>query len=286
MQDFIIGNCVKELSERKKVWLTKLLAAGYGVLAYAIVFLVKNLPGVLEAALGIFGIVGGPVLGAFTLGMFVPWVNSIGAFTGCFSSLIFTMWFGFGQTVARQYNKFSVPLKPLFVDGCSAVINASTAAARAEVKPDPCPDTQIIHQNGTVEIVEGDCFNHLKIYETSYMWFSAIPCLLCIAVGILVTIFTHLTKIQPYQDPKKLNPDLISPALPKLFCFWPKFIRKYFEPEEMELGSEYVMSEREKQLAKNQIGSAEDAQAPVANGVAQANGVAHKDNKGFELEPM
>ena len=101
MQDFIVGNIKKEISEQKKVtiiancvagtkkyciflrvaqtlqvWLTKLLAAGYGDLAYAIVFLVKYLPGVLEAALGIFGIVGGPVLGAFTLGMFVPWANT------------------------------------------------------------------------------------------------------------------------------------------------------------------------------------------------------------------
>ena len=60
-----------------QVIITKVLCVVYGVLAYLIVFLVKFLPGVLEAALGIFGIVGGPVLGAFTLGMFVPWVNSI-----------------------------------------------------------------------------------------------------------------------------------------------------------------------------------------------------------------
>jgi len=276
MQDFIMGNYKGELTETRKVIITKVLCVVYGVLAYLIVFLVKFLPGVLEAALGIFGIVGGPVLGAFTLGMFVPWVNSIGAFVGTFFSLIFTMWFGFGQTVARQYQQFSTPLKPFNSDGCSDAILNSTLAARqaAADKPIPCPEGE-------------ECpFTHFKIYETSYMWFSAIPCLLCIFVGIVVTVFTHLTKIQPYQDPKKMNPDLISPALPKLFCFWPKFIRKYFEPEEMELGSEYVMSDREKQLAKNQIGSNEDAQAPVANGVAQANGVAHKDNKGFELEPM
>ena len=77
MQDFIIGNIKTELTEKKKVIITKVLAMSYGVLAYFVVFLVKYLPGVLEAALGIFGIVGGPVLGAFTLGMFVPWCNSI-----------------------------------------------------------------------------------------------------------------------------------------------------------------------------------------------------------------
>jgi len=275
MQDFIVGNIKKEISEQKKVWLTKLLAAGYGVLAYAIVFLVKYLPGVLEAALGIFGIVGGPVLGAFTLGMFVPWANTAGAFAGTFSSLLFTMWFGFGQTVARQYTRTSAPDESKF-EGCSEAILNSTLTARYNATQkaliDPCP--------------EDDCsFTDLDIYHTSYMWFSAIPCLMCIGVGILVTALTHVTKVQSYQDPKKLNPDLISPALPKLFAFWPKFIRKYFEPAEMGLGTQYVPSEKDRRLAANQI-QTDEAEADHFEGQnTQPNYNTSKahPNPGFEM---
>ena len=76
LQDFVLGGCNVELSEKKQLIASKCLALGYGILSYLVVFLVKYLPGVLEAALGIFGIVGGPVLGGFTLGMFIPWANS------------------------------------------------------------------------------------------------------------------------------------------------------------------------------------------------------------------
>ena len=77
LQDFFIATCRKDFSENVKSMISKILAAGFGLLGYGVVFLVKYLPGVLEAALGIFGIVGGPVLGGFTLGMFVPWANSL-----------------------------------------------------------------------------------------------------------------------------------------------------------------------------------------------------------------
>merc|ERR1712066_540620 len=105
------AGCKVSFSEKRSTWAAKGLAVGYGILSYLVVFLVKYLPGVLEAALGIFGIVGGPVLGAFTLGMFIPWANSIGAFVGCLSSLIFTMWFGFGQTAARNFAKIPSALE-------------------------------------------------------------------------------------------------------------------------------------------------------------------------------
>jgi len=43
---------------------------------------VKNIPGLVQAWLGIFGVLGGPVLGIYSLGMFLPWANSKGALTG------------------------------------------------------------------------------------------------------------------------------------------------------------------------------------------------------------
>jgi sodium-coupled monocarboxylate transporter 8/12 len=51
--------------------------------------LVKNIPGLVQAWLGIFGVLGGPVLGVFSLGMFLPWANSKGALTGNFKQIIY-----------------------------------------------------------------------------------------------------------------------------------------------------------------------------------------------------
>ena len=77
IQDIVVGAMDKQISEKRKTLLTKVIALCCGLISYAVVFVVKFLPGVLEASLGLFGMAGGPILGAFTLGMFVPWANSL-----------------------------------------------------------------------------------------------------------------------------------------------------------------------------------------------------------------
>jgi len=267
LQDLCVSAANKKFSEKTKIILTKSLAAGFGFLSYFVVFLVKYLPGVLEAALGVFGIVGGPVLGGFTLGMFIPWANSLGAFVGMFSSLIFTMWFGFGQTFAKNYGTYEsgVAVKPTSVASCPAHIYNATSFAPIQF------DTTTLAPDTTDEYV----FPHVDIYNVSYMWFSAIPTMWCLVVGSLVSLYKP-------QCPKKLNPELISPAFRKLFAFWPWIgpkITDYID-NTLQIGVDYVKDEKYHRIREQQImenNNPPPSEVEIGNIVASTKEVQYPD---------
>ena len=215
-RDFIQSGCKVNLTEPQATLITKLLAVAFGIISYVIVFMVKYLPGVLEAAIGIFGIMGGPVLGAFVLGMFFPYCNEMAAFIGAFSSLIFTMWMGFGQTVARQAQTY---------DG-------SQWGRKFPTSIENCPPswTNFTAPEPTEPFAP---FLHLQLYEVSYMYFSAVACLWCILVGSTISL------IRPI-DHKSLDPRLISPALPHIFLLWPGCTKRWIARIYKEIGSDRV----------------------------------------------
>lgn len=65
----------KEIADKKKVYLMKMLVLVFGSLCIVLSFLVKYIGAVLQSALTIFGVIGGPVSAVFTLGIFLPFVN-------------------------------------------------------------------------------------------------------------------------------------------------------------------------------------------------------------------
>ncbi|CAL8394418.1 unnamed protein product [Gadus morhua 'NCC'] len=90
------------MTEAKATLLSKALALGYGLVCLAMAYVASLMGSVLQAAFSIFGMVGGPLLGLFCLGMFFPWANSTGALVGLFSGLAMAFWIGIGSFVMRS----------------------------------------------------------------------------------------------------------------------------------------------------------------------------------------
>lgn len=78
--------------------LSKGLALVYGVICIGVAFLAQFLGGILQASLVLFGVVGGPLLGLFTLGMTTEIASQWGAIPGLFISIALSIWLGFSPS--------------------------------------------------------------------------------------------------------------------------------------------------------------------------------------------
>ncbi|ODN03398.1 Sodium-coupled monocarboxylate transporter 2 [Orchesella cincta] len=185
LEDFVRGVFYPNISDERATTVSKLLAVAFGLISFGLVFVAEQLGGVLQAALSIFGIIGGPLLGVFSLGMFFPWANWKGAFGGTISALLFTLWIGIGANVAITSKQIIVPKLNVSVDGCGW---GNFTVPPLPVEPE--------HDSGLIEM-----------YRISYIWYSAIGCCVTVFIGLILSFLTGP------QDPRKLDPKLISPAV-------------------------------------------------------------------------
>ncbi|KAK2148113.1 hypothetical protein LSH36_515g02003 [Paralvinella palmiformis] len=205
LQDLIKDRCCTKLSDKKAAIISKILAFSYGLVMIALSYVASKLGGVLQAALGLFGMIGGPVLGVFTLGILYPWANHVGAFIGTFASLVITLWIGLGG----QIYKPTAHHPPISISGCplkniSETMSYTTIELMNSTNSTEAPSTSARDMPG-----------YLSIYEVSYLWYSAIATVIAVVVGLLASIPTGLTK------PSTLNPMLIHPIVYKMFCCCP-----------------------------------------------------------------
>ncbi|XP_067635505.1 putative sodium-dependent multivitamin transporter [Eurosta solidaginis] len=168
IKPLLLWKTKKPLRDSKSTWFSKLFNLIYGAACIGLAFLTGSLTGVLQAALSIFGIVGGPLLGLFTLGMYFTSVNQKGAITGLVTSLAFSFWIGFGQPrpmpATLEFSTEGCPAKPL----TSHISSLFTQLPRV----------------ATALAAEADESYYFYLYRISYMWYAVI--------GFLVTLFVGL----------------------------------------------------------------------------------------------
>jgi len=151
-----------DISDTNTTFLLKILALVFGVLCIGLAFLADILgTGVLQASLTIFGVVGGPLLGLFTLGILCRRVEQKGAVLGFLFGLAFISWIGFGGP------KPPSPKLPVSVANCSAPITL--------------PEN---HPGGDTE--------YFYLYRISYAWTCCLGFLATVLIGNLVSELVRL----------------------------------------------------------------------------------------------
>ncbi len=101
-------------AEEVKLGLARWLTFGYGVLVIVLAFVVEKLGPLLEASNKAIGLVGGPLLGLFLLGILIRRANSIGAVIGwlagvltlipiCFYSTTSFLWYGVAGVIVTVF---------------------------------------------------------------------------------------------------------------------------------------------------------------------------------------
>uniref|UniRef100_A0A8C8ST99 Solute carrier family 5 member 12 n=1 Tax=Pelusios castaneus TaxID=367368 RepID=A0A8C8ST99_9SAUR len=194
-EDFV-KNCFPNLSERKSTWVSKGLCIVFGVLCTSMAVAASLLGGVVQAALSIHGMCGGPMLGIFTLGIVFPCANWKGATGGLLTGIILAFWVAIGAFVYPAPPSKALPLH-LSTTNCTLANNTEMITTLAPTLPPIRPQL-------------ADTW-----YSLSYLYYSAVGCLGCIITGLLISFLTGPDKGEDVQ------PLLIRPVC-NVFCFWSK----------------------------------------------------------------
>ncbi|KAG5683323.1 hypothetical protein PVAND_012609 [Polypedilum vanderplanki] len=174
---------------------SKILSAFYGLVCIGVAFLVQNLGGVLQASLIIFGVVGGPLLAIFTLGMCTKIANQWGVITGHIIGMGIAMWSQFGRPRPPP------PLLDFSIEDCSKFESLKTIPVN----------------NGEDEET------YFYLYRISYMYGVIIGFLITFIIGYLVSFILYKLKLQTMEkiyvqnSTEEINSELFIPPLAKYF---------------------------------------------------------------------
>ncbi|XP_016002914.2 sodium-coupled monocarboxylate transporter 2 [Rousettus aegyptiacus] len=190
-EDFI-KSCFPHLSDKLSTWISKGLCILFGVICTSMAVAASLMGSILQAALSIHGMCGGPMLGLFSLGIMCPFVNWKGALGGLLIGITLSSWVAIGSFIYPASNSKTWPL-PLSTEQCV-----------------PSNVTKSVPPVLSSRPVLADTW-----YSLSYLYFSAVGCLGCIAAGLIISFITG------HQKGKDVQPMLIRPVC-NLFCFWSK----------------------------------------------------------------
>nr|XP_018902470.1 PREDICTED: putative sodium-dependent multivitamin transporter isoform X1 [Bemisia tabaci]XP_018902471.1 PREDICTED: putative sodium-dependent multivitamin transporter isoform X1 [Bemisia tabaci]XP_018902472.1 PREDICTED: putative sodium-dependent multivitamin transporter isoform X1 [Bemisia tabaci] len=178
-------------------YLLKALVLLFGILCIGVAYLTQFFGSILQMSLTLFGVIGGPVLAVFTMGVLNPYCNQKGALTGLFLGLIFSFWLGFsGPKPIPQ--RLSID-----ISGCANSTLVTINDLTNEIS---------IEEDSTTVYPLTDEQSYSYLFRISYLYYIVLGFFSTAIVAVLVSLVTEANK--------NLNPSLYAPCIEK-------YVRRY-----------------------------------------------------------
>ncbi|RUS68875.1 hypothetical protein EGW08_023361, partial [Elysia chlorotica] len=166
LEDYVKVYMKRQIPKNKERLCLQIVSVVFGCISLEITFLVAQFGAILQAAVTIFGLIGGPLLGVFSLGMFFPWANEKGAFGGLLVSMFISLMV---KAMPFLPEKYSIPL---CLRNCDvSIFFKNMTQTPGQQKSD----------SETEDFV---------IYSMSYIYFSFLGCMCCISIGLIISYWT------------------------------------------------------------------------------------------------
>ncbi|XP_078534891.1 sodium-coupled monocarboxylate transporter 1-like [Lissotriton helveticus] len=184
----LIKPCFPSLTDRKLAWMAKGASVFFGAVCIGMSAAASYMGSVIQAALSIFGMVGGPLLGLFCLGILFPCANSPGAIVGLITGFCISLWVGIGGQLYIPPPERRLPLN-LSTAGCNfsnydinnnwtSISNWTSTTAVPTVTP-------LIPMEANERPAIADYW-----YSMSYLHLGTIGVLVVVVVGLAVSLVT------------------------------------------------------------------------------------------------
>ena len=121
-----------DLSEKNQLKIARWLTFIYGVLVIALAFLVHRLGTLLEATNKVIGLVGGPLVGLFLLGILSKRTTARGALIGWIAGLGMTLWVCFGTNISFLWYAMTGALATMLTGLLVSLLEPAPDPARLE----------------------------------------------------------------------------------------------------------------------------------------------------------
>ncbi|XP_006509600.1 sodium/iodide cotransporter isoform X1 [Mus musculus] len=172
------------LAPRKLVFISKGLSFIYGSTCLTVAALSSLLGGgVLQGSFTVMGVISGPLLGAFTLGMLLPACNTPGVLSGLTAGLAVSLWVAVGATLYPPGEQ-TMGVLPTSAAGCT----------NASVLPSPPGAANTSRGIPSSGMDSGRPAFADTFYAVSYLYYGALGTLTTMLCGALISYLTGPTK--------------------------------------------------------------------------------------------